>query len=140
MVLGLSGCTPAQVVVPESTKQLRAKTGSTEVSGERYVEYTRQTLNESADRRRVLFFFANWCPTCIPADANFRANEDRIPEDVVLIRVNYNDTDTDEEEKALARKYNVTYQHTFVQIDQEGNMVTIWNGGASIDDLLSRIK
>jgi len=105
----------------------------------RYVEYSKKTLDEASDKRRVLYFYANWCPICRPADANFKANTSKIPEDMVVIRVNYNDTDTDQEEKDLAQKYGITYQHTFVQIDAKGNKITVWNGG-EIDKLLVNIK
>lgn len=105
----------------------------------RYVEYSKKSYDETAGKRRVLFFYANWCPTCRPTDANFKENLTKIPEDVVVIRVNYNDTDTDREEKDLAQKYGVTYQHTFVQIDKDGIEVTKWNGG-QIDELLNNLK
>jgi hypothetical protein len=62
-----------------------------------------------------------------------------IPADVTLFRVNYNDTDTDQEEKDLAKQYAVTYQHTFVQIDEGGKEVTRWNGG-QMPELLENIK
>lgn len=105
----------------------------------RYLHYDQSVLTETSGKKRVLFFFANWCPTCIPADADFTKNVSKIPEDVVLIRVNYNDTETDQEEKDLAKKYGVTYQHTFVQIDADGREVTKWNGG-QIEELLSNLK
>ena len=108
-------------------------------STSRYIEFTDSTLVQTADKRRVLFFYANWCSTCRPADAGFRENENKIPEDVVVVRINYNDTDTDNEEKELAQKYGITYQHTFVQIDSEGNQIAKWNGGG-IDELLANIK
>ncbi len=105
----------------------------------RYVEYSKIALNQAVNNKRVLFFYANWCPICRPADADFNKNTNRIPKDVTVIRVNYNDTDTDQEEKDLAKQYSVTYQHTFVQIDQQGKQVTKWNGG-QIDELLVNIK
>jgi len=105
----------------------------------RYVEYSKKTLDEASDKRRVLYFYANWCPICRPADANFKENVSKIPQDLVLIRVNYNDSDTDQEEKNLAQKYGITYQHTFVQIDAQGNEITVWNGG-QINELLKNIK
>ena len=64
--------------------------------------------------------------------------QDKIPEDLIIIRVNYNDSDTDGDEKQLANKYAVTYQHTFVELDSEENAVQIWNGG-DFNDLLNRI-
>src|SRR3990167_3860834 len=97
--------------------------------GSRYITYSKANLENAKNTRRVLFFYANWCPTCRPADASFSANESKIPADVILIRVNYNDTETEQEEKDLAIKYGITYQHTFVQIDGNGDVVTKWNGG-----------
>jgi len=104
-----------------------------------YIEYTKSAFENSSANRRVLFFYASWCSTCKPADASFMQNMNKIPEDVTLIRVNYNDPDTDQEEKDLAKKYGVTYQHTFVQIDSSGKEITKWNGG-QIDELLSQIE
>lgn len=104
-----------------------------------YVAYSKAAFDEAAGTRRVLFFYANWCPICKPADADFTANASKIPSDVILIRVNYNDTDTDQEEKDLAKQYGITYQHTFVQIDAQGKEVAKWNGGQT-DELLANIK
>lgn len=119
---------------PTSQTQNNNDSGAT-----RYIEYSTSNLNSTKNTRRVLFFYASWCPTCRPTDANFKANLEKIPEDTTLIRVNYNDSDTDEMEKLLAEKYGVTYQHTFVQIDRDGNEVVKWNGG-DIDELLANIK
>ena len=104
-----------------------------------YVPYSKAALDGAASNKRVLFFYANWCPTCKPADESFSSNVDKIPQNVSLIRVNYNDSDTDQEEKELAKKYGVTYQHTFVQIDENGNEIGKWNGG-KIDELLSNVR
>lgn len=105
----------------------------------RYMVYSKSVLDNSSDKRRVLFFYASWCPTCRPADENIKNNTDRIPEDMTIIRVNYNDPDTDQEEKDLAEKYNITYQHTFVQIDSNGTEIAKWNGG-NLDQILTNIK
>lgn len=106
---------------------------------QRYSEYTKAALDGADDNRRVLFFYASWCPTCIPVDADLKASASKIPADVSVIRVNYNDPETDQEEKDLAHKYGITYQHTFVQIDKQGNEVTKWNGGKTAE-LLANIK
>lgn len=121
-------------VMTEENKMMDNKMAS-----ERYVAYSKAALENAAGNRRVLFFYANWCPTCKPADADFIANANRIPSDVTLIRVNYNDTDTDQEEKDLAQQYGITYQHTFVQIDAQGKVVAKWNGGQT-NELLANIK
>lgn len=105
----------------------------------KYLEFSRQNMVQNASVRKVLFFYANWCPTCKPADQDLRENIQKLPSDVVVIRVNYNDDQTDESEKELAKKYKVTYQHTFVQIDQNGEVVTKWNGEGA-EKLLSNLK
>jgi len=105
----------------------------------RYISYTKAVFDASADKRRVLYFYATWCPSCKIANEDFTANPSKIPEDMVVIRTNYNDPDTDQEEKDLAKKYGITYQHTFVQIDTQGKEITKWNGG-QIDELLANIK
>lgn len=105
----------------------------------RYITYSKSALEDASGNRRVLFFYASWCPTCKPADASFTQNQSSIPEDVTVIRVNYSDPETDQEEKDLAKKYGITYQHTFVQIDSSGKEVTKWNGG-QVEELLSNIK
>jgi len=104
----------------------------------RYIVYAKDSLSESLDTKRVLFFYASWCPTCRPVDAELKTNESQIPSDTTVIRVNYNDPETDQSEKSLAQKYGVTYQHTFVQIDKNGNEIRKWNGGG-IEELLENI-
>lgn len=104
-----------------------------------YKIYNKSDFESTTGKKRVLFFYANWCETCRPADADFKANESSFPEDLVLFRVNYNDPDTDQEEKDLARKYGITYQHTFVLVDGEGNVIKKWNGGQT-EKLLSSVK
>lgn len=93
----------------------------------------------SAGDKTVIFFYADWCPTCRPVDAEFKNSIGKIPTGIEIYRVNYNDSETDEADKALAKKYGVTYQHTFVQVDKEGNEITKWNGGG-LDKLISSIK
>jgi len=105
----------------------------------RYIAYSKDILKNSQNTRRVLYFYANWCPTCLPANDDLSSKADQIPSDVTVIRVNYNDSDTDEDEKELARKYGITYQHTFVQIDSEGKEIAKWNGG-QLKELLENIK
>lgn len=112
--------------------------GGDSATNSRYTEYSKTAFDQAAGKKRVLFFYASWCPTCRPADAELQAKTDQIPQDVTVFRVNYNDPDTDEEEKALAKKYGVTYQHTYVLIDQDGKEIKKWNGG-SISELLANI-
>jgi thiol-disulfide isomerase/thioredoxin len=73
--------------------------------------------------KNILFFHASWCPTCKNADADLRAHIGTIPMGMVIHRVDY-DTAI-----ALRKKYSVTYQHTFVQVDENGKLLKKWSGG-----------
>jgi len=128
--------TSTQAIV--ATEPAKAEEPATPTVG-MYVEYSREMFEKTSSQRRVLFFYANWCSTCRPADSSFTRGIERLPADLVLLRVNYNDTATDQEEKDLAAKYGITYQHTFVQIDAQGNAINRWNGG-EIDQLLAKVQ
>lgn len=104
----------------------------------KYIEYTKEVYEVQKNGRHLLFFYANWCPTCIPVDKEIKTNTDKIPDGLTIVRVNYNDTETDAGEKQLASKYAVTYQHTFVEIDGDGNEVQKWNGG-SLSEILEKL-
>ena len=64
----------------------------------------------------VLYFYANWCPLCVEevSEALYPIFHELTRDDVIGFRVNYNDSDTDENEKNLAREFGVAYQHTKV--------------------------
>lgn len=103
----------------------------TKISG--YISYTPAVYAAASDKRRILFFHATWCPTCKVANEDFSANSSQIPSDVVVLKTDY---DT---ENQLKQKYNITYQHTFVQVDKEGNELAMWSGGG-INELLENLK
>ncbi len=69
-----------------------------------------------SDKLVVLYFYANWCQICKAETANALYPEfNKLTSDkVVGFRVNYNDSDTDSNEKALASQFGVAYQHTKV--------------------------
>lgn len=104
-----------------------------ELGDSRYVEFEEKLFEQSKDKKRVYFFHASWCPTCKVANEEFSSNENNIPEGVVLFKTDY-DTST-----ALKKKYAITYQHTFVQVDEDGEEIAKWNGGG-IAELSKNIK
>ncbi|MDO8648523.1 MAG: thioredoxin family protein [Candidatus Peregrinibacteria bacterium] len=68
-------------------------------------------------KKSVLFFHAGWCPICKSAEADLKQwySEEGFP--LTTYKVDY-DAETE-----LKTKYGVTYQHTFVVIDGQGNVV-----------------
>ena len=81
----------------------------------------------------VLFFKASWCPTCRALDADIKKNLGDIPSDVTILEVDYDSA------TALKQKYGVTTQHTLVQVDASGNLVTKWSGGNTLTSLTEKI-
>ncbi len=70
----------------------------------------------ASDKLVVLYFYANWCPVCKEETANalYPAFNELTTDKVIGFRINYKDSDTDSDEKALAVQYGVPYQHTKV--------------------------
>lgn len=98
-----------------------------------YTAYDSSLLSNANDGDVVLFFKANWCPTCNALDANLQANLDEIPSDLSILTLNY---DTENE---LKDKYNIRTQHTLVQVDATGNELNQWVGSFTIDEIVSRL-
>jgi len=100
-----------------------------------YKDYSADVVaaEQAAGNKVVLFFHAPWCPFCKAANTEFLARASEIPSGVTLLKTDY-DSNTE-----LKQKYGVTYQHTFVQIDNDGNSVSKWNGG-DIDNLKKYLK
>jgi thioredoxin 1 len=88
----------------------------------------------SATHDVVLFFRASWCPTCRAVDADIKANLSKIPSSLAILDVNY-DNSSD-----LKKKYGVTYQHTFIQVDKDGNLIKKWSGSPTLTALVSEVK
>ncbi|MFZ5391147.1 MAG: thioredoxin family protein [Patescibacteria group bacterium] len=85
------------------------------------------------DNKVVLFFYASWCPFCQAADKVFKNQTNDIPSQVTVLKVDY------DKEAQLKSRYGVTYQHTFVQIDETGKVLSRWNGG-DLDNLKKYLK
>lgn len=90
-----------------------------------------QVMTLAEEKPTVLFFKANWCPSCRSAANKFNKGKDEI-KDINLVVVNYDTA------KDLKVKYGVTYQHTFVQVDSKGEALVTWSGGA-VKELLENI-
>ena len=98
-----------------------------------YIDYSQENFANAIGKKRVYFFHAKWCPTCKAANEEFLSRASEIPADVVLFKTDY---DT---ERELKKKYTITYQHTFVLVDENGNELKKWNGG-SFSELIANTK
>lgn len=86
-----------------------------------------------SDTKKVYFFHASWCPVCQGIDNEINADPSKIPAGYTLIKTDY-DQNTD-----LRQKYGVTYQYTFVEVDDSGNEVNQFSA-SSLDKVISGLK
>jgi len=115
-------------VMMEQDEMSIIKAGSYEV-------YTSdKILLASANHDVVLFFKANWCPTCRAVDVDIRTNLSKIPSGLTILDVDYDNS------TLLKQKYGVTYQHTFVQVDKDGNLIKKWSGSPTLTALVAEVK
>jgi thioredoxin 1 len=97
---------------------------------------TLQEFEGSGDRFKdadvVFFFNANWCSTCKIARDNIESNLNAIPTGLAIVVVDF------DREIELRKKYGVTIQHTFVQIDGNGNQLAKWSGSVTAEEIAKR--
>lgn len=99
-----------------------------------YEAYEASKLSRAKTGNVVLFFYAPWCPTCKTVNTDIKNNLKDLPSDLSLLTVDY-DSSTE-----LKKKYGVTYQHTFVQVDEDGNMLKKWSGGSTLQSILAQVN
>lgn len=127
---------PQSVPSAEPSPAAATTTGSGPVRGT-YVPFTRSAYDASLANGEpiLLFFYANWCPYCKAQDPVVASLFRDMPPGVTAYRVNYNDSETDAEEKRLANAFGVTYQHTFVLLDKNGKEAARRVGTMSAEEL-----
>lgn len=121
-----------------TTTNTSANTNSATVSvaPAKYIPYSANALataQQVPQSDTILYFHANWCPICQVLDPDITKNISKFPIGVTILKVDY-DTET-----ALKKKYGVTYQHTFVQVDPNGNKLKLWNGSTDATEIISEI-
>ena len=118
------------------TAQENVATGSaSDGTSGNYISY--ETYQSSADAYSasdvVLFFNASWCSTCKNARDNFESSLDQFPPDLTIVVVDFDDN------VDLKKQYGVTVQHTFVQIDNQGEELKKWSGSVSVDEVTDQV-
>lgn len=80
----------------------------------------------------VLFFHADWCPDCRATEESLTT--EGVPEGLTVVKVDY-DSMTD-----LRQQFGVVQQHTFVQVDADGEEITTWTGARSGEEILAQTQ
>jgi thiol-disulfide isomerase/thioredoxin len=100
-----------------------------------YEEYDAAKLAAMGDdETKIISFHADWCPTCRSLSGDIEKNASEIPAGVTIFKANY------DKETALRAKYGVTYQHTLVQVDSDGNMIKKWSGSPDLASVINSIQ
>lgn len=81
----------------------------------------------------ILFFHADWCPTCQATDTEIKQRITELPEDAVIFKTNF-DTET-----KLREKFEITSQHSMVIIDKN-NALQFKQTGFNFDDIVSVLE
>jgi len=94
----------------------------------------------ASDKLIVLYFYANWCPICREEFPKMQSAFDQINDSSVIgFRINYNDNETDDNEKGLAKEFGVAYQHTKVFIKNGQRVLKAPESWNSAETYLSKI-
>ena len=83
----------------------------------KYMEFNKKDYEQALknNKKILLNFYANWCPLCAKEQPEaFAAFNEMHNSDIIGFRINYKDSDTDNDEEGLAREFGITYQHTKV--------------------------
>src|SRR3989344_6699452 len=95
-----------------------------------YEAYSPEKVARAETGDVVLFFHASWCPSCRALNLDIEKNMSSIPEGVSILKVDY------DKETEMKKKYGITYQHTLVQVDKDGNMIKKWSGSPTLSSLV----
>ncbi|HEY1406232.1 MAG TPA: thioredoxin family protein [Spirochaetota bacterium] len=104
--------------------------------GSQVREYTSEKAARKLARQHIVvyFFAAAWCPTCRATYEDIRKNHESIPPDVIIIFVNYDNSDV------LKMKYGITMQHSYVQIGPNGEKIRAWSGSQTVANIVNYVK
>ncbi len=113
-------------------KETTMKKDTMMVKAGTYETYSPAKVSQ-ATGKIVLFFNASWCPTCRALDKELKENIAKIPAGTTILSVDYDTS------KELKKKYEITTQHTLVQVDKTGNKINLWKGG-NLDTIITNTK
>lgn len=126
-----------EMMEEESNQKILAGTKS------KYYRFDKSHYEKSLAEGKVIFldFHASWCPICRQEQPNiFEAFNELNKEDVVGYRVHYNDDETNADDREMARKFGITYQHTKAIINKKGEVALKSLETLSKDEIINKIN
>lgn len=107
-----------------------------------YVGFSRSVYDKAIAEQApvMLFFYGNNCNTCKTQDPqNIELFKD-LDLPVQAFRINYGDSETDDEERKLANAFGVKTVHTFIFLDKSGKEITRKVGSIPPAELRNLLK
>lgn len=95
-----------------------------------YIPYSQEAFNNMNGKgKMVLFFHADWCPSCRALETEIVENQSQLT-GAYILKVDYDNADD------LKKKYGITSQHTLVFINADGSVQEV-KKGAKLADVAS---
>ena len=120
VMVTLTGCQKAAetMTTPTETKTVAVQTNmpadeNMEVFSASYADYQ---ADEAQGQKHILFFHADWCPTCVKWEGNITENMGALGEDVVIYKTDYDTSDD------LKLQYEITKQSMAVFVKADGSV------------------
>ena len=91
----------------------------------KYYDFDKAHYEQSLKEGKIIFlnFYASWCPICKAEQPDlFAAFNELSNQDVVGYRIHFNDNEVTDDDKEMAKKFGITYQHTKVIINKNGEV------------------
>lgn len=107
-----------------------------------YTEYSKDTFDKAGGFRQVLvlYFTSNWCQSCVDQDLVNQEVFEKLPkEGVVGLKIHILDSETTTETDALAQKFDVIKEQSFVILDKNGAVYFKHIGFLEVDQLKQKI-
>lgn len=127
----------------EDSGQTQEKASQEPNNPKNYVGYSSDSYEKAKEEGKVvmLYFTANWCPTCQAQEpVNIKAFEElKEDSDIVIFKIHILDSETTDEAEELAEEFKVRLQHTYVIIDPAGEVVFTHTGPLIKDDIIKNL-
>lgn len=107
-----------------------------------YTDYSKDNYDKALEFKSVLvlYFTSNWCSECIAQEEiNKEVFSEINNQDVVFLKIHILDSETTTETDALAKKFDVKKENTFVFLDKTGAVVLKYVGELTNEQLKADI-
>ena len=83
--------------------------------------------------KNVLFFTAEWCPSCTALESVIEEKKNYIPPYTSIMLVDFDN-------QSMREEYEVVKQHTFILLDEENNEIKRWTNSDTLEDVIYNTK